>query len=72
MGKILGANPAPEQMQTARSWKCVSATKAAAAGSAGREGWFQQLHQSSPRTSSGADSSESPALPDLSWSRREG
>lgn len=29
MGKILGANPAPEQMQAARSWKCVSAAKAA-------------------------------------------
>lgn len=54
MGEILGANPAPEQMQTARSWRCVSASKAAAAGSARREGWFQQLHQSSRRTGSDA------------------
>lgn len=45
----LGANSTPEQMQTARSWKCVSAT---AGGSAVRQGWFQQPHRGSLRTSS--------------------
>lgn len=43
VSKKLGANTPPEQMQTARSWKCASATKPSGLGRSWRQGHKEGL-----------------------------
>ena len=47
MSENSGANTPPEEMQTARSWKCVSATKPAGLGCGWRQGRKGGLRASS-------------------------